>query len=322
VFASGAAIDQADDTRTAFEVSRAELGVDVGLHAQVAAGVRVEAIRAVTADGGVIGVDGDSLVLRLKRAQLSAWAPLAGGAVILGADAGLVADPWIEALDAGYALRALAPTASEGLLGWASSDLGGRVTVDALDGRIRAAAALTNGEGRNYPERNDGKNATGMVDVRAVGLDLAGRPAELRIRAGGRRGSLGPGAARDHRIAGAIAATWGDAAAAVEVARAYGLDSMATVEATAVAAWLHAPIWHGLGVTGRYAALKLDGGGDTAHTITGGVAYDVVGPTAARAARVFLVGERATDRLTGAGTTADATSILLVVSATGFFNLE
>lgn len=311
VFASGVVTRAEGDTLSAFEVGRAEVGAAVGLHPNVTALVRLEAVRSATG-GGTVGIDGNSLVIRVKRAAVTAHGEV--GPVTLAADAGLVADPWIATLEADYPLRALAATASERELGWDTSDLG--VCVRAELGRVHAAIAVGNGEGRRFPERNDGKTTTGVIGVRVVDTTVAGFGVRVDVDAVGRDGSVGPASTRERRFGGGVRLRSGDATAGAEVVRALGVADRGELEATVLGAWAAVPVWRGLGVAARWNALRLDGG-LTSHEVIGAVSYDVVPATAHGAVRAFAAVAWDRDRTTAPGADADATRFLLVIAATG-----
>ncbi|MEZ4368188.1 MAG: hypothetical protein R2939_18205 [Kofleriaceae bacterium] len=193
-----------DDLRE-LALDRAELGAALGLGPATAPGryqleLRVEALRSAGAQS-TFGIDGDSLVLRLKRAQLRAALPSIGAARLTAAG-GLIADPWIERLDRGTTLRALSASASEGDAAWASSDVGATITVRAA--QVAVTASAITGEGRRYPERNDGIDLALLIDATLVPRPSTTAPPRLALAATYRDGSLGPAAARDHRAAAAV----------------------------------------------------------------------------------------------------------------------
>jgi hypothetical protein len=201
-------------------LERAELGAWLRLSPERAAlalglEVRAEAIRSAGAQS-VFGIDGDSLLLRPRRAQVrGAWTPRRGPA--LSAAVGLIEDPWVELVGTRGQLRAWSSSASERHAAWEPSDVGAR--LGARLGPASLTVAATTGEGRRYPERNDGTNLTAVARVDAR---LAAVRAGLALVA--RDGSLGPGAARDRRAGGAVLARSRRVDGCAELVRVLGRD--------------------------------------------------------------------------------------------------
>ena len=252
IFTSGEWTSTDAGRTTAFELRRAELGAGVEVPGRGGAELRLEAIRAA-APGSAIGIDGNSLVVRVKRAW--AFAMWDTGAVRLEARGGLVPDPWLEAVEVDYGLRALALTAAEsgGLV--ASSDLGLGAVITAWDERLRAQLDLTNGEGRNQLEQNDGKNLSAALTVEAARF-AGGR---LLVHAYGRDGSTGAGSVRSHRLAGAVTLALPRASAGVELVRALGVAERPDVTAFAFGGWGEVRPVERAGVAARLDVLALDG---------------------------------------------------------------
>jgi hypothetical protein len=312
IFTTAAATRTEGDSLSAFDVPRAEIGAELGFGRSLLAAVRVEAVRSA-ADQSTVGIDGNSLVLRVKRAFVAGTTRL--GSVDLRGDAGLIADPWIAAIEDGYPLRALAATASEGLLAWDTGDLG--ASLSGAVGPIRVAVAAGNGEGRRQMELNDGKNVTGLLDAKVLDIDAA----TIHVLAVARDGSLGPSQARDQRFGGGLVARTKFGRAGVEVVRALGLHGRGEVEATAVAGWIAAPVYWRVGVAGRVAMLDVAGAESASTTLTGAATIDLV-DSASGSVRGFLAVERENDVMTLPGTNAaDATRILGVLSATGWVGM-
>ncbi|MBP9088804.1 MAG: hypothetical protein KBG15_21955, partial [Kofleriaceae bacterium] len=248
MFAHGLELRAGDARRSEAALSRAEVGLQVGFAsnadragghatAQAFGELRLEAIRSITPQSG-FGVDGDSLVLRVKRARVSGQWKVARAS--LHGEVGLVADPWLQGLDADPGLRPLVASVSESDLYQWSSDLG--AVVSGQLGPVRATLAVVNGEGRNFAERNTGKNTIGMLDATVPLGHIAQQPARLWLAAMGRDGSYGPGSARDHRFGAASMLVTDVGAAGVEVVRGLGVAGRGDVTAWASAAWLHVPV--------------------------------------------------------------------------------
>jgi hypothetical protein len=294
--------DGADVTQ--FRLDRGEAGATVGLASYAGAELRLESIRSGVA-GGSAGIDGDSLVMRVKRAQIFAR-DLELGDFTIGGAMGVVPDPWISALETDYPLRPLSATASEGLLGWATGDL-------AVQGRIaygpaRLTVNIGNGEGLSYPERNDGKTTTGVLEVMPVD--------HLRIFAMGRDGSIGPARVRDQRLGGGATLSMPIASAGVELVRAYGVGDLGDVTAWTAAGWAELRPIDRVAFSLRGSTMRFDDGHRT--SVGGAVAF---APPVKRATlRLWF----AIDRTTSTGTAdpvpaldpGTATTFLLIVSTT------
>ncbi len=354
MFAHGLELRAGKARRSEAALSRAEVGLQVGFAsnagrdgrpatAHAFGELRLEAIRSTTPQSG-FGVDGDSLVLRVKRARVFGQWHIARAT--LHAEVGLVADPWLQGLDADPGLRPLLPSVSESDLYQWSSDLG--AVVSGQLGPVRATLAVVNGEGRNFAERNTGKNTTGMIDATLPLGKIAQQPARLWLAAMGRDGSYGPGAARDHRFGAALTLVTDFGAAGVEVVRGLGTAGRGDVTAWASAAWLHVPVptIPRLSFAGRFArtnfAIDNDPSSGRKQSVLGAVSFVVVpGSTTAglrstltpasalcgaHGVRAWLSVDRRTVRgiaTTLAGTSAqDATAIMLTMSACGLVELN
>jgi hypothetical protein len=251
------------DAITELRLDRGELGARVALGPSAAAELRVESIRSA-ADGGALGIDGDTTVVRIKRAQLlggHAW--FRDGKQLLRLDGaiGFAQDPWLDALERDNTTRPIARTGSEQLLAWPASDLAawGRATFAGA----RLTVAVGNGEGLQFPERNDGKTTTAVLEV----VPLHTRAAHVRIAAVVRDGSIGPALVRDRRFGGGATVVTPHVRGGGEVVKAYGLATRGELEGLLASGWLEA----GLGdvfVAARGATLGYAGGGRT--TAVGG----------------------------------------------------
>ncbi len=258
VVGSGRIVDRADDTFQELRLDRAEAGGEAQLgpasdQARFAAVLRAEAVRSAAPDS-TFGVDGDSLLLRLRQAELRGRHRI--GAIDLEARGGLLADPWTAWLGEVQPLRPMAASASEDELRWEPGDIGaaGRVAR----GPFAIDAAVTTGEGRRYPERNTGVTTTIVL---AAHLGSAGQwqPA-VRVAVVGRDGSIGPGAARDQRLGAAATARATRWSAGAELVAARGLADDGAVTGAAWAAWAYAALPASLRAGARAAGVELDGG--------------------------------------------------------------
>ncbi len=186
-----------------FELGRAEVGAgfrEVGLGGFV---LNLEFIRSASAES-LFGVDGNSLIARAKHAFAFADPDLGPGKLRVAV--GLIHDPWISTLEAGYRIRAMRPTASESSGLFDTSDLGASLDYSLWDGLGEVTVAWTNGEGRNQNETNTGKNATIVASIRPLHTKLLGSDAILGAHFIWRDGSVGQGFLPNHRLGGAL--TW------------------------------------------------------------------------------------------------------------------
>jgi hypothetical protein len=148
--------------------------------------LRLEAVRSATRDS-VLGVAGDSLILRVATAQAVFIAD--AGPVRLAARGGLVEDTHRRRIATAWDLRvADAPVVERAQFGH-TADLGGAVEASVFDGDLALEFAVTNGEGLAEAEQDATKNlgrhalrcAPARLGPRARGLG-AGRAGHPRRR--------------------------------------------------------------------------------------------------------------------------------------------
>ncbi|MFN0250670.1 MAG: hypothetical protein ACKV2T_27570 [Kofleriaceae bacterium] len=245
-------------------LDRGELGARVGLGDHAAAELRLEAIRSAS-DGGALGIDGDSTVVRVKYANVGGSVDL--GPLILDSALGFVGDPWIRTIEAGYTLKPLSRTGSERLLGWPTSDLA--ALVRGTVGPARISVNVGNGEGQRYPERNTGKTTTAVVEVVVANTDA------IRASLSGmfRDGSVGVARVRDRRAGGGANVQTPWARGGVEVVRAWGIGDRGDAEGLEIGAWADARVVDKLHLGARVATLGYVGGG-RASTFGGAIAIE------------------------------------------------
>jgi len=290
-------------------LDRGELGARIALGRRAAAELRVEAIRSAL-EGGALGIDGDSTVIRVKYANVGGTATL--GPVRVDGALGLVADPWIRTLEEGYSLKPLSRTGSERLLGWPTSDLAAVVRASA--GPARLSIGVGNGEGLRYPERNTGKTTTAVAEV--VAIDH--RALRLAIAAVGRDGSVGVARVRDRRAGGGATVVTPWIRGGAEVIQAWGLGDRGEAEGLEVGGWLDGHIVNHVFVAARGASLGFAGGGRLS-TFGGAIAVEPWRDADRGRYRIWL----AIDRVTSSGSAmplpgadaGDATIAMLIVSA-------
>jgi hypothetical protein len=173
-----------------FEIPRAHASLSGGW-GPVRARVVLEAVRSAS-EGALLGVAGDSFVMRLREAS-------AGYRYreILAIDAGVVPTLTIPELDGTFNLRAIGATPLEATGLGSPADLGATVRVTFPQGYGFAAVGAYNGEGYTNRELNRGKNLEGAVEIHPA-ASTAARP--FAIFASYVNGSSGTGSARANRL--------------------------------------------------------------------------------------------------------------------------
>jgi hypothetical protein len=187
--------------------------------------------------GSLYGVLGNAAVLRLVRGW--AGAQVAGGAWRAGIRAGLVADPWLDAIQADNDLRPLLQPLGELTGALDLADLGAAVKLRWRD-RVEVSGQVHNGEGLNQPELNRGYDSTLVARALVFADRWLGQPVGLTLAAMVRDGSRGVAYVRDHRTAWAIVARLPHMTAGAEGLRAHGLDQDPARQAAGTAIWARA----------------------------------------------------------------------------------
>lgn len=307
LYAAARWVKHAGDDLTELRLDRGEVGVRVGITPQAAAELRLETIRSA-GEGGTLGVDGDSLVTRVKVAQVGGTIEV--GPVRIDGALGFVRDPWIEALESEYSLLPLSRTASDRLLEWPTSDLS--VEVRGSLGPARLSVTVGNGEGLRYPERNAGKTTTAVLEL----VPIHTRDLRVALAGVGRDGSIGAASVRDRRAGGAATVVTPYGRAGIEAVRAWGLFDRGELTGTALVGWAEATPAPRISIAARGATLGLTGG--RSSTFGGAVAV-TPWTTPHGALRVWF----AIDRQTTSGSaspvpgaaTGDATVLMVIASA-------
>lgn len=297
-------------------LDRGELGARLALGAHGAAELRLEAIRSAV-DGGALGIDGDSMVARIRYARVMAQAAL--GPVALDGSLGFVPDPWIRALEEGYPLKPLSRTGTERLLGWPTSDLA--ALVRGTVGPARLSIAVGNGEGQRYPERNTGKTTTAVAEVVA----LHTQDVRVSVAAVVRDGSIGVARVRDRRAGGGATVVTPWVRGGVEAVKAWGIGDRGDAEGLVVGGWAEGRVVNNLFVAARAASLGFSADGRLS-TFGGAVAVEPWRDGSGGRLRLWL----AVDRVTSSGSgmpvpgadAGDATVAMLILSAVAPFVLD
>lgn len=194
----------AAEDENAFRLERAQLGASWA-GAWTGAEVRLEMTDRV------IGTQ-----LWLRHAH--AWLQADLGPVRVLLDVGRVPEPWISALEARYHLRGAAALAAEDEGYFPVSEVGAVLGLQAWDGRLDLAFAVTNGERGSSLEVNEAKDLT----VRLSGEVWRGERHALALHGVYRRGRRGEDAERDDRLGGALTLAHPDYGLGAEVLFADG----------------------------------------------------------------------------------------------------
>ena len=176
--------EQSDDLHE-FRLSRAHLGFRA-LGTSARAAVILEAEHSA-GGGAQMGLAGDSIIARFREASAGLhWNPW------LIMEAGLIRSALVDALLSGWKLRPLAPVAleQEGL--YAPADLGARAIGYLPQDFGEVSFSITNGEGYDSRELNNGKNLETVVRIRPLASIDGGKPLEFILGyVNGSKGSAG-----------------------------------------------------------------------------------------------------------------------------------
>ncbi len=215
-----------------FDLPRLHLSVDGDYHADewlTRARVVVEGVRS-TDNGALIGVGGDSLLVRLREAYaLAAMDPPSGeSGPILEARGGVIPTPVVAELDGTSNLRVLGTSAAETARLLVPADLGAAVRVSTAgtkngterSGQSYLQLAAYNGDGYASREQNRGKSVelAGLLRPLPKGLP------ELAWLVVGSLGSTGPASVRAHRASTALLYQGARVRAGLATTFAYGVD--------------------------------------------------------------------------------------------------
>jgi len=174
-----------------FDVPRAHVALEGELE-RARGRIVLEGTRSA-AEGSLVGVSGDSLVLRIREAY-GAYRIVAP----LEISAGVIPTLTVPNLDGTWMMRAVAPSALEANGHMSPADLGAKARADLPRGYGWLAAAAYNGEGYTSRELNRGKSFEAAAEIHPLASIEAARP--LGVFASYVAGSTGTFRARANRL--------------------------------------------------------------------------------------------------------------------------
>lgn len=245
IFSNYRYTDSQSQRFSSFDLERAEIGFQSPASSTWGGELRIESVRSA-GENSLQGIDGDSLVFRLKRAW--GYGSIKEKNWSLHTQFGLIPDPWHLVVMNLFPLRALGPSQGEREGLQDTSDLGFSLNFELYQHKL--FMSLTNGEGRRYLEQNKGKNL--LLGAQFQLLLSTGR---LWVTSAYRDGSTGPSSGRDHRLY--FASEWRSKRVSLGLigSRAWGLKNRSALSAMAIqtwgAAWL-IPRWLGVYLNGEY----------------------------------------------------------------------
>ena len=260
-------------TANAFTLDRAALGLGFDWRALVSE-IGLDVVRSAEGQSQ-LGVDGNALLLRARRAWLGGDAEL--GVVRLRGAFGIVGDPWLEVGEEAYDLRGAGPLLTERADFLAPGDLGVRLNVSVWQQRLWVELAVLNGEGFSEIELNETKDLLAVVGTDAWQSELFGHPAYLRLAVAYRSGSVGAGDAANSRVHALLAFASARARLGAEYVHAFGYLGQGDRDASGLTLYLSGePALGWLGLLARYDRVDADLSADDAvsHRIEAGVYSD------------------------------------------------
>lgn len=185
-----------------FDVPRAHGSLDAAYDG-VEARVVMEAVRSAS-EGALMGVAGDSLVLRVREAWGGARWPKTAGDTELSVEgkAGVVPTLTIPELEGTWRTRAVSATPLESTGVASPADVGATLSLSLPSRYGRVSVGAYNGEGYTNRELNRGKNFEAAVSVHPLASIESARP--LAVFGSFVMGSSGTGLARANRATGAL----------------------------------------------------------------------------------------------------------------------
>jgi hypothetical protein len=232
-----------------FELPRAHGAIEGRWH-DASGRLVVEGVRS-TAGGALVGVAGESIVLRVREA-FAAYRLFD----MLDLQAGVVPTFTIRAFETAWKMRAVAPVAVEraGFLSPADLGANARVTLPLHIGWVGAGGY--NGEGYSGRELNRGKNVELASGVHPFCWVEEGRP--FAVIASYVGGSSGTGLARADRISGGMVWDQPRIGGGATVSYALGVDDAGDQRAISIEGFVRGEPLEGFILAGQVAHLWRD----------------------------------------------------------------
>lgn len=253
-----------------FDLPRAHAAL-TGAWGPARARLVLEAVRSAS-EGALLGVAGDSLVMRLREAsagyRYKEW---------FGVDLGVVPTLTIPELDGTFNLRAIGARPLESTGFSSPADLGATARFNFPQGYGFIAAGAYNGEGYNNRELNRGKNVEVALEVHPAAATFF-RP--LAVFASFVNGSSGTASARANRLTTALLWQGRRIRAGADFVFAWGVGDNGAQRSYIVDGFLRGePIDKLiLGAQGYTWARDLDKANDRVSGVTGTVGYRIAEP--------------------------------------------
>lgn len=260
-----------DQQYHAFRMREFQLSLQMDWKKSLGLAARLEVIRSAQPQS-LFGVDGDAYIIRIQQA----WAFGRVRWFFLEAEVrlGLIQEPWIELIQEGYILRDIEPLFSQSSDFFSPSDLGLSAHIRLWKGIVELRATLSNGEGTNRDEQNNGKNTTITLSLRAPSFKLFDRSVRVGLHGIYRDGSKGAARQANHRWGAALTGSMAGYALGVEWLHAQGWRNNGTLAAQLLSIWIAGDVWpQHIGILGRLDRLNTNIEQPQAHqqTITAGV---------------------------------------------------
>jgi hypothetical protein len=232
----------------------------------------IEAVRSAS-EGALVGVSGDSLVMRVREASVGYR-----GRDWLALDMGILPTLTIPELDGSFNLRAVAATPIEQTGLGSPADLGATARVLFPAGYGFAAAGAYNGEGYTSRELNRGKTVELAAELHPFAGSAAGLP--FGIFGSYVLGSMGTGNARADRLTGALLWQGKRIRGGAAVTYAWGVGENGGQRSMLIDGFLRAePVDRFLlGVRGFYWNRDRALVGDRVGALTGAAGYRIADP--------------------------------------------
>lgn len=266
----------------------------------------LEAVRSAS-EGSLVGVSGDSLVLRVREAY---GAYRVAGPLELSA--GVIPTLTVPNLDGTWMSRPIAPSGLEANGLMSPADLGAKARVDLPRGYGWVAAAAYNGEGYTSRELNRGKSFEGAAEIHPL---PAGPLRPLGVFGSYIAGSTGTLRARANRITGGLLWQGERIRGGALFTQAWGVGQLGTKEAQLVSVFVRVEPVPRLLLAARVDHMVRDTAppSNDLTTIWGSVGYRVALPIEAfLAVSRSIPTERARNELPGSDAW-DARAIVRVV---------